>query len=304
MTSFSQRYGYSPNRPLNPILEETPDWLYLGFEMSLLDKYTSEHNSARPSYHQLALTIAYEFRLGGYSFEDHENAWNYIYSFMHDKWYRFYDFIELLGEKLRELDKRDEEIQSQFQAPRFNHNSFSTADRSQPNHFTSYHEDLNNFFIENNVGWRMNFDGFVKRELPVELKEQFEQVEQEVDQYQPVKEHLAKAKGFVTQRPLDPENSIKEIASALESLAMIYYPKESTLGAAAKIMGREKIIHGSMASLISIFYGFASDAPNVRHGSSDPSNLTITDAEFCLFAGTAMLGYLNKKLIEKSDQSL
>jgi hypothetical protein len=296
MTTFSERYGYKAKHSIDPIIEDAPDWLILGFNLEILDKYMSDSNRALPSRHQLSVAVAYQFHRGGYPTHDDVHDYNYLSYFVEEQWNHFYDLIELLGEKIREAYRNN--MGNIF------YRSQDEEQTGEDESFKRYQYDINSFFIKNSVGWRLADDGLLKRDISVEMQEMLEQVEKETDLYQPVKEHLDKAKRFTTQRPLDPENSIKEIASALESLARIYYPDGKTLGAAIDLMKKEKVIPPTLAIMIDKFYGFASEAPNVRHGASVPSTVTLLDAEFCLFAGAAMLRYLNKILSEKSNLSL
>jgi hypothetical protein len=113
------------------------------------------------------------------------------------------------------------------------------------------------------------------------------------DELAPAREHYQKAIRYMVERgEIDPENVIKEITSAVESVGRVYYPKAKTLGDAATEMKRQKSIPPLLISLIEKFYGYASSEPAVRHGAPVPSRVALADAEFCFHVGTALIRYI------------
>lgn len=118
------------------------------------------------------------------------------------------------------------------------------------------------------------------------------------DRFEAARIHLAKARRFLSERPLDPENAIKEVTSALESVGRTIYPKASTLGKVPKEM-RKAGFPPLMAELIERFWAFASAEPGVRHGGIDVPQADLDDADFCLYVGTALMKYL----IDVTEQS-
>jgi len=91
---------------------------------------------------------------------------------------------------------------------------------------------------------------------------------------------------------IDPENSIKEIVSTVESIGRVLYPKASTLGDVVKEMRRENVLPQHLVSVIEKFYSYANAEPAVRHGAPVPSKVVLDDAEFCLHLGAALISYL------------
>ena len=111
------------------------------------------------------------------------------------------------------------------------------------------------------------------------------------DRFEAGRIHLIKARRFLSERPLDPENSIKEVVSGLESVGRAIYPRTSTLGDVTKEL-RKSGFPPPMAQLIEKFWAFASSEPGVRHGGVEPPEITLNDADFCLYVGTALMQYL------------
>ena len=94
---------------------------------------------------------------------------------------------------------------------------------------------------------------------------------------------------------MDPENAIKEITSAVESVGRVFYPAADTLGEVAKEMRRDASWPSPLVSMIEKFYAYASSEPAVRHGAPVASRVGIADAEFCLHVGVALIRYLIEK---------
>ena len=117
--------------------------------------------------------------------------------------------------------------------------------------------------------------------------------------------YYLKAVKYSTVRPLDSENSIKEITCAIESIGRVMYPK-ATLGRVVKEMKKENLLPQHLITLIENFYVYASAEPSVRHGNPLTSSVAIDDAEFCLHVGAAIIHYLiasYKKTYLEDNQS-
>jgi hypothetical protein len=120
-----------------------------------------------------------------------------------------------------------------------------------------------------------------------------DQAESELqDGFEPAREHYRKSHRFLFEHPVDPENSIKEIVSAVESVARTLFPKANTLGAAIKEMQRTQFCSPMLLSMIEKFYGYASSEPAVRHGAAVSSRVERIDAELCFHTAIAIIRYL------------
>ena len=124
------------------------------------------------------------------------------------------------------------------------------------------------------------------------LHEIFTTFDGRLNEFEPAHQHLIKAIRYLQDIPVDPENSIKEIVSTLESVGRVLYPKTSTLGDVVKAMKRDQSRPQLIIMVIEKFYSYASGEPAIRHGASVSSKVMLDDAEFCLHVGAALTRYL------------
>lgn len=124
------------------------------------------------------------------------------------------------------------------------------------------------------------------------LNEIFITFDSRLEDFRPAHQHLKKAIRYLQEAPVDPENSIKEVVSTLESVGRVLYPNANTLGDVVKVMKRDKSRPQLLITMIEKFYAYASDEPGIRHGSSMSSKVVLDDAEFCLHVGSALTRYL------------
>ncbi|HED4205922.1 TPA: hypothetical protein R4288_005104, partial [Enterobacter cloacae subsp. cloacae] len=82
----------------------------------------------------------------------------------------------------------------------------------------------------------------------------------------------------------DPENSIKESISAIESMCRTYYSAASTLGEVLKLMRKENTISPMLLTVIEKFYAYTNAEPAVRHGSNK-----VSSVEFVLHISAAFI---------------
>jgi hypothetical protein len=281
MNNFSQRYGYAPKCDITTIVEDAPYWLRLAFVKSVMNQFVHTESGNEPiSVNELGQAISIRFHIVPDDAEEGYFAYNYVYAC---DWYRFYDLIELLAE----LVKSFEESKSEFY--------FSESDQAyfRVYGFDPYRGAVNKIFTEGNVGWRLSIAGSLALEKAPALQKRIDGTQQMLtDEYEPAREHYKKAIRFSSQRPLDPENSIKEIVSAIESVGRIMYPSTSTLGDVIKELRKANVISVQLISILEKFYAYASSEPAVRHGAPVLSKVSFDDAEFCLHVGTAMIRYL------------
>ena len=282
METFSKRNNFDPRVPKQLISEDAPKLLRLGYWKQILEPLTYIDNDSRYSAdggvigrkelcEDLCLLLHEEPN------DNMSDSWyctDELRSLvMNSAWYSFYDIIEHVAKKLIAYDNR--------------------SYVSEP-HFQSYREAVNKQFEYNYIVWRLNNEGVLQREALPELQEGIQEAEEILEVGFPAAlQHLRKARRFVTDRPLDPENAIKEAISAVESYGRVLYPDTSTLGDVLKDL-RKTPFPALMISMIEKFYAFASAAPGVRHGSSISSQLGLADADFCLYVSTAFIEYLHK----------
>ena len=294
---FSRRYGYDPEMPTEPIVQDAPGPLRFGFLNGILDDLTyidrdSRHGNplGRPlGVKALGEQLCVLFRQeADSSLEDSWQCWDALKSLLRQcEWYRFYDAVERIGELIQEA-------QRQF-GQRVTRGVASDTDPAEWNErfgFEAYRGKVNDLFADLSVVWRLNAESGLEREMPEPLAKAVENVEEALAAgFEPASVAFDKARRFLTDRPLDPENAIKEIVSSVESLGRSMYPGTVTLGDVAKEM-RKAGFPPLLVGLIDKFYGFASAEPGVRHGGRTTPQVELADADFCLLVGTALIRYL------------
>ncbi len=270
---FSKRFGYSSIKD-DEILEDAPMWVRKSYETKVLDTFVNRGGYGVTS---LALIDAWKIEWDLIVYlrlniePDSESL--LIYDFLENcEWYYFYDFVEFIGIKLREVESDDTDKRYGFPA---------------------YRTAVNNHFSNANVGWRMNENGRLKRETTKALDIKLQSIENQLtDEFEPAREHYKKAVRYINERPLDPENSIKEIVSAIESAGRVIYPKTTTLGDVVKELRNSKLMPRHLITIVEKFYAYASDEPAVRHGAPVSSRVALDDAEFAMHLGAALIRYL------------
>jgi len=292
MTTFSRRYGYDPKIPPQPILEDAPAWLRIAYINQILNPFTfidddsRYDNAANSPLGIKALNETICFRLQKEIDSNIYDSWycqEYLHGLINDgEWYQFYDIVEIVGKQIKTTES-------------FWVKSNSQSDKEQIKRygFHVYRKLVNDMFAENNVGWQLDSDGLLKREVPESLSENIKATQEELKGvFEPAYEHSRKAARYIYERPLDPENAIKEIVSALESIGRTLYPKTTTLGDVVKELKRANTLPQHLITVIEKFYAFASSEPAVRHGSPTSSRVSLNDAEFCVHVGMALIRYL------------
>ena len=297
MTTFSRRHGYGPQQPPEPIIEDAPSWLRSRYNRILghftyIDQDTRYLNSERRplGIKDLIEVISDRFRREiGPDARDSWTCQGYLDDLVIDvEWYNFYDIIEIVGQ---EIKKHDEVWLSDVTSSLLNEWEISL--HISKFGLNKYLEDINKLFADENVGWRVGKNGLVERESPQELSDRIEEIEETLtDEFEPTRGHYRKAIQFANARPLDPENSIKEVVSAVESVGRILYPKAGTLGDVVKEMRRDQVWPQQLVSVIEKFYGYACSEPAIRHGGPASSKVLLDDAEFCLHVGAALIRYM------------
>lgn len=283
---FSKRYGYDPDQPQEPILEGAPSHARLAYSRIALgpllfidgdSRYPNDENKPigiKALYEDLAAICRAEGSDAIWdSWQCHDILIGEIGAI---PWYHFYDVVEHVGQQLirQQSDDPFSELPQEFS-------------------FEIYRERVNRVFEDADIGWRLAPDGSLVRFRPAALERRMNATEADLtDDFEPARAHYRKAVRYLYERPLDPENSVKEIVSAVESAARVLYPGSSTLGTAVKAMRAEARLPAGLVSTIEKYYAFASGAPAVRHGSPHKSTLRLEEAELSLHIGIAIIRYL------------
>lgn len=283
MPYFSARNKYDPQIPTSPVVEDAPKLVRMEYWSHVLEPLTYIDQDARYTrgtgvLGRKQLLEALCILLHIEPSDNMHDSWfctDELKSLVMDApWYQFYDIVEAVAEELKNTSNEQ---------------------------YIEYIQKVNQAFENNLVVWKLTLEGTLERFTLPELKEKSMEVEQVLEAAFPAAlQHLRKAKGFVINLPLDPENAIKEAVSAVESYGRSLYPNASTLGDVIKELKRTPFPVLILA-MIEKFYAFTSSAPGVRHGSSISSTIGLADADFCLYVSIAFIDYLHK-LHEKASQ--
>ena len=284
---FSNRYGYDPRQPKEPILEDASEWVRVAYFDKVLIEFTYIDNDRRyPNDTDAPLGTKALHEKFCYSIREETDATYYDSAYCEESlkdhlrstpWYHFYDFVELVGTELKLAE--------------INH-SFDDKWLEKFG-FESYRANVNRLFSQERIAWRLNPESVLIRTLPSDLEKRMNEVDAQLkDKFAPAREHFKKARRYCMEHPLDPENSIKEIVSSLESVARTLFPGATTLGDALKEMRKKSYIPRMLIPVFEKFYAYANAEPAVRHGSSFPSSVNLMDAELALHTGLALIRYL------------
>ncbi len=292
---FSHRHGFDPTRSSGPIVEDAPEWLRREYLVRILDKLTYvDLDSRQKNEKNLPLGIkslherlSIETRRAMEESDwDSWNCWDGLNNTLLEcEWYQFYDCVETIGEVLRETEP-------QYEADKNVSELLGTPSYDQFG-FAHYRDKVNELFAKHNVGWRLNAKGELETALPKDLADRVAAAEQKlIDDFQPARIHYAKARAYILGTAKDPENSIKESISAVESVCRVLYPKASTLGKAISHMRTEGVFPTKLLTVLERFYEYGNDEPGIRHGGRHAPRVQVLDAEFALHICTAFIRYV------------
>ncbi len=283
MARFSSRFEYDPRLPKNPVVEDAPDGMRIAYVNSILEpftyeaKYDQDNEENRPLQSYL---LKREFcAIARQEMPDFPNStthWADLKSLLTEaSWFNFYDFVESVGKLL----KSGEEDSGSAFPERFS--------------FANYKKYVNNLFDEERIGWRLNDRSELEKQIPRFLANRLAATDAALaDKFEPARRHFQKAVQYTLRTQPDPENAIKEVTSAIESVGRVLYPKANTLGKVVKEMEKEKGWPSMLVALIERYYAYASSEPAVRHGGTASSRVLLSDAEFCLHVGAAIIRYV------------
>lgn len=283
MAKFSSRHGYDPRDSGPERLEDAPEWMRIQYTNGILSPLTYvDHDSRYQNQEGAPLgikTLGEKFFVAlrqeaDTNLYDSFCCWETVKDLVRSvEWYHFYDFVEIVGNELRKV---------KAEAPHFS--------------FAHYRANVNDVFSENRVAWRLNAAGELQREMPGALQQLNERTEASLkDEFEAARAHYRKAFRYTFERPVDPENGIKEIVSAIESVGRVFYPSASTLGQVIREMRSESKLPSSMIMVLEKFYVMSNAEPGIRHGSHQKSNVGVQDAELALHIGVAFIRYLMAK---------
>lgn len=296
-TRFSTRYGFNPRKPREGIVEDAPEWMRKVYVDSILLRRTYVDRDARYKYEvqpPIGTKELYERFCRWMRCEEPSNRYQDSWYCNEElgaliascEWYFFYDLVEMIGEELREVQKVFESAQG---TPHRISEGWLKAFG-----FDAYRTDVNRLFKDEGIAWYLNEAGALTRALPDEIAQGVEASEKILEgRFAPAKQHYEKSRRYLFERPLDPENSIKEMVTALESIALVLTSsKSATLGDAVKALKKKQTAPERLLDVIERIYIFACAEPGVRHGKPAPPRVTLREADLVFHTGAALIRYL------------
>lgn len=205
---------------------------------------------------------------------DNNNSWTALTEHLKGAdWPEFYDFVELVGRLLIDKDHASAFDETEF--------------------FKSYSTKVNALFQEDGIGWTLNEIGELTRQIPRLAAARAKEAESALrDRFEPARVHYQKATSYLFQHPIDEANSIKEIVSAVESVAKVVAPKTATLGDAIKVLRRDARFSPHMLDALEKVYAYSNATPQVRHGHAKAGRPRLPEAELAHAIGVAFILYI------------
>ncbi|WP_312077874.1 AbiJ-NTD4 domain-containing protein [Leclercia sp.] len=280
---FSYRHGYDPEFDNKIVRDEAPKWIRKLYFSKILERLLQNSQSSNsdkqpiPIYDLIYDVLAMDDEEPDDYDLSHTPAIDVLRNLiMGISWYRFYDTVETVAEKLISDDNSD---------------TFTWGNPKNESYtFSAYRQRINELFSEYKVDWRMNETGQLESPLPLFLEEKIKNTEERLaDRFKPARAHYAKARAYALGSHRDAENSIKESISAIESVCRTFYPGAATLGEALKMMKKDGSVSPMLITVIDKFYGYANAEPAVRHGSDRASSVLEYDAELALHFAAAFI---------------
>jgi hypothetical protein len=283
---FSHRFGFDPEYKNEPISNDAPKWLKSLFFLNVLEPLLyidgdsrQQNTESKPiGIKDLIERLCAENCQEADS-EDYDSwsCWDALKCRITGlEWYQFYDFVEIVAMKVKE---KEIDYNAAFDSSRFE--SFL---------FPSYRQKVNELFSQHKIQWKLNEAGKLETSLPKDLETRVSAIDSALqDKFEPARVHYSKARSFILSPSKDPENSIKESVSAVESVCKTIYPNCATLGDSLKAMKKEKLISPMLITVFEKFYAYTNAEPAVRHGSDKMSGVDEMDAELALHMSAAFI---------------
>lgn len=205
---------------------------------------------------------------------DRDSSWSALIAHLKEcDWPQFYDFVELVGSLLQKKDEAGPFDETEY--------------------FKAYQAKVNALLHEDSIGWGLNDRAELHRQIPKSMSKRIASTEAQLEErFTNARLHYQKAVNYLYQHPIDEANSIKEIISAVESVARVIAPKATTLGDAIKTLRKDPRYSSHLLDALERLYVYSNATPLVRHGHTKPGRPLLAEAELSLFIGVAYVRYL------------
>jgi hypothetical protein len=276
---FSARYTATKGKQAL-VLEDAPRPTRIGYLKGILGEFVGNQRSSYGQTEPLEISETHQAFVALIRDEadpwdyDNDSAWGALTAHLKEcSWLEFYDFVELVGLLL--IKKEDDD-------------PFSGTE-----YYKKYQAKVNALLQEDGIGWSLNDKSELRRQIPQALAKRVEATEGELaDRFANARVHYQKSITYLYQHPIDEANSIKEIVSALESVAKAIVPKASTLGDAIKTMRKDAKYSPHLLDALEKLYVYSNATPLVRHGHVQQGRPLLAEAELSLYIGVAYIRYL------------
>ncbi|WP_134831997.1 MULTISPECIES: hypothetical protein [Stenotrophomonas] len=274
---FSARLAANRQAPL--ILDDAPAHTRIGYVRAILTRFAGQRYGSPPRFqpliagelHEAFITIC---RLDADPYDwSEQSEWDALSSHLKMcEWPLFFEFIELVGEQLIEVDDSIP-FDSDF-------------------NFDAYRSSVNELLEADGIGWMLNEKSQLTRRLRA-LQRTVASVDAALtEKFESARVHYSKAMQYLLRHPVDPGNSVKEIACALESVAKVLDTKATTLNNALKNRRSDGRFSPRLLDMLEKFYAYTNATPFVRHGQVEGAPPTLAEAELAIQVGLASICYL------------
>ncbi len=262
------------------IIDDAPERTRIGYIRGVLEKFVGEtwrQRGARPEPLEISEVHSQFITICRLDAEPHDwseqGSWPALTSHLKScDWTQFYDFVELLGDLL------------------IGHDDHIPFDSSID--FDGYRGMVNALFDEDRIGWVLDpTSSLVRRARALERAVVGAETAL-TGPFRIARDHYRKALQYLLQHPVDEGNSVKEIISAVESVAKVVSPGASTLGKALIELKKDGRFDPRLLQVMEKLYAYSNDAAMVRHGQVAGRGPTIAEAELTVHLGLASICYL------------
>jgi hypothetical protein len=269
---FSARFAATKGTQLL-VLEDAPRPTRIGYIKGILGDFVGATTQPLSTYGVHQEFIALVRDEANPSDYDPYDAWEALtYHLKQCSWLEFYDFVELVGGLL--LAREDDDPFSE-------------------DYYKNYQARLNALLQEDSIGWSLDNRSHLTRQIPKALAKRVKLTEDQLsDKFATARVHYQKAVTYLYQHPIDEANSVKEIVSALESVAKVIVPQASTLGDAIKTLRKDSAYSAHLLDALEKLYVYSNATPLIRHGHATPGRPSLPEAELSLHIGVAFIRYL------------